>query len=162
MNYSNLGINLFIIGIIIIACFIVLCAEIEVRCTKKYPKVICTVALFIVLGLYISVLICIDGKHLDSSYTYEEVPIDKMTDKVVYFGDELCKIDASNTIIEYPTEGYDNVVIVEIESYQVQWICRINLIKVTYHIYLTEDIYDALDIDKVIYSKPLIGKEKSS
>lgn len=152
----NIGVALIIViisGTVGGCTFMLVRPEVKRRSSKKYPKHICTLIGIIGLAVYISFLMCMGGEHLNSSSTYEEVPIEKLTTGRIYFADKECSLNESYAIIEEPNEKYNNVVLIETESYELQWICRIRTEGSKYHIYLSEDTYRRLQDGNVIYER---------
>ena len=85
---------------------------------------------------------------------YEEIDIDKLTLHSVYFDDMSCDLDDTNVFLEESNEKYNNVVLVEKENYEFQWIFKVKAnSKNKYHIYLDENVYKRLNAGLVIYQK---------
>lgn len=127
---------------------------IKSKTNKKLPLHICNIACVIGLIIYISFLISIaNGKHLNSVTTFEEYPIEKVTLSHVYFNDRSGdSFSESYVVLEDPNDKYQNVVIVETEDYEIQWLfCRINTSSSKYHVYLTNDVYKRFKDGSVIY-----------
>ena len=127
---------------------------IKSKTNKKRPLHICNIACVIGLIIYISFLISIsNGIHLNSVITFKEYPIEKVTLSHVYFnnkgGDSFGE---SYVVLEYPNDKDQNVVIVETEDYETQWLfCRIKTSSSKYHVYLTNDVYERYKDGSVIY-----------
>ena len=136
-----------------ITAMIIVRPYIKKKTNSKLPLHICTLLFIIGLIIYLSFLICCRGEHLDSTFTYAEYPIDKITLDYVYFNDRGgYSLTESYVIIEEPNEEYKNIVLVETEEYKIQWLfCKINTYNNEYHVYLTEDIYDRLQDGNTIY-----------
>lgn len=96
-----------------------------------------------------------NNKHLDSTFTYIEYPIEKMTLQEVYFDEyNVVNLKEQWVIVEEPNEKYSNIVLVEKENFKQKWLFFfINYENKTYHIYLTKDIYDRYKSGYVIYSQ---------
>lgn len=126
---------------------------IKKKTNKKLPLHICTLLCVVGLVIYISFLICLSGKHINSTFTYTEYPIEKMTISSVYFNDRGGdNLNESWVIIEEPTDKYQNIVLVEEEEYEIQWLfCKIKSFGSKYHIYLSEDVYNRLQDGNIIY-----------
>lgn len=126
--------------------------EIKRITNKKYPKHICNLVGVIGVILYISFVVCLcAGKHQNPTITYKEVPIKKLTMTHVYFDDNNQDLGESYVIIEEPNRKYNNIVLIETETYTLQWIYKIKLSGDKYHVYLTEDCYKRLENGNVIY-----------
>ena len=139
-------------GVVGAAMFFLVKPEVKRRTNKKYPKHICNLIGIIGLALYISFLVCLSiGKHQNPTFTYEEVPIEKLTTTHVYFDDNSQSLNESYVVLEKPNEEYNNVVVVATEHYILQWISKIELSGNKYHIYLSEDIYNRLQDGSTIY-----------
>lgn len=127
---------------------------IKSKTTKKLPLHICNIACVVGLIIYISFLISIsNGKHLNSVITFKEYPIEKVTLSHIYFNDkDGDSFNESYVVLENPNDKYQNVVIVETEDYEIQWLfCRINTSSSKYHVYLTNDVYKRFKDGSVIY-----------
>ena len=127
---------------------------IKSKTNKKLPLHICNIACVIGLIIYISFLISIaNGKHLNSVITFEEYPIEKVTLSHVYFNEGSGhSFSESYVILADPNDEYQNVVIVETEDYETQWLfCRIKTSGSKYHVYLTNDVYKRFKDESVIY-----------
>ncbi len=153
MNIEVALIIAIISGTVGACTFILVRPEVKRRNNKQYPKHICTLIGIIGLVVYISLIVCMGSEHLNSSSTYEETPIEKLTTGRIYFADKECSLDESYAIIEEPNEKYNNVVLIETENYELQWICKIKTEGSRYHIYLSEDIYERLQDGNVIYER---------
>lgn len=139
-------------GVVGAVMFFLVKPEVKRRTNKKYPKHICNLIGIVGFALYISFLICLTiGKHQNPTFTYEEVPIEKLTATHVYFDDNSQSLSESYVILEKPNEEYSNVVVVETERYILQWISKIELSGNKYHVYLSEDIYNRLQDGSTIY-----------
>ena len=97
---------------------------IKSKTNKKLPLHICNIVCFIGLIVYISYLISIsNGEHLNSVTTFKEYPIERITLNHVYFngrgGDSFGE---EYVILEEPDDEYQNVVIAEIENYEIRWL----------------------------------------
>lgn len=143
MNYITLFFITAILAITSILTLVLVKPELKTRCNKKYPLYICDFIIIAGISLYVGFLFNLStGTHINSSYVYEEFPINRLTTDSVSFGHKNYALHNSYTVIEEPTEEYDNVVVVETETYQIQWLCKYNVTGTTYHVYLTEDIYN--------------------
>lgn len=126
--------------------------EIKKRTNKKIPLHICNLVLVIGILIYISLLVSLRGKHLDSNISYTEYPIQKLTLSNVYFDDrDGYSLNESYVIIEDCTNEYVDVVVVETEKYTIQWFCKIKDEGSKYHVYLSEENYTRLNNGNVIY-----------
>lgn len=105
------------------------------------------------IGIFISFVMNLNNKHLDSKFTYTEYPIEKITFQDVYFnGDNVQNLKESYVIIEEPNEKYSNIVIKEKEEYKRKWLFfYIKDYDITYHIYLTQDVYDRYKSGQILY-----------
>lgn len=139
-------------GVIGVMMFFLVKPEVKRRTNKKYPRHICNILGVIGLALYVSFIICLEeGKYTNPKFTYEEVPIKKLTTTHVYFDDNSQSLNESYVILEEPNAEYNNVVVVETEHYILQWISKIELSGNKYHVYLTDDIYERLQDGTTIY-----------
>ena len=143
MNYVVLFIITGILASISLIVLVIVKPYVKDKCSNKYSLYICDFIIVVGLTLYVSFLYNLTtGTHIDSSYNYEKVPINRITTEDIWFGDDKCDLHESCVIIEKPNKKYDNVVIIETETYQIQWLCKYNVTGTTYHVYLTEDIYN--------------------
>ena len=127
---------------------------IKSKTTKKLPLHICNIACVIGLIIYVSFLISMaNGEHLNSVTTFKEYPIEKVTLSHVYFNDrDGDSFGESYVILEDPNDKYQNIVIVETEDYEIQWLfSKFKSTGSRYHVYLTDDIYKRLKDGRVIY-----------
>ena len=139
-------------GVIGAMMFFLVKPEVKRRTNKKYLRHICNILGVIGLALYVSFIICLGaGKHTNPKFTYEEVPIEKLTTTHIYFDDNSQSLNESYVILEEPNAEYSNVVVVETEYYILQWISKIELSGSKYHVYLTDDIYERLQDGTTIY-----------
>ena len=111
---------------------------------------------FIGTLLFLSFIVSCSGEHLDSKTSYEEYPIEKLTERLVYFNDEKQNLSEDWTVIEKPQEKYENIVVVEKEDFYLKWLFwKVDSTSNTYHVYLSDDVYNTyVDLqDGVIYAK---------
>lgn len=152
MGFEVAMIIAIISGVVGAMMFFLVKPEVKRRTNKKYSRHICNVLGIMGLALYISFIICLGaGKHTNPTFTYDEVPIEKLTTTHVYFDDNSQSLNESYVILEKPNEKYSNVVVVETEHYILQWISKIELSGNKYHVYLSDDIYNRLQDGSTIY-----------
>ena len=126
--------------------------EIKKRTNKKIPPQICNLTFVIGILIYISLLVSLRSEHLDSSVSYTEYPIQKLTFSKVYFDDrDGYSLNESYVILEDCNSEYENVVVVETEKYMIQWFYKIKDEGNKYHVYLSEENYTRLNNGNVIY-----------
>lgn len=128
--------------------------EIKKRTNKKTPLHICNLILVIGILIYVSLLVCLRGEHIDSSVSYTEYPIQKLTLSNVYFDNrDGYSLNESYVILEDYNNEYENVVVVETEKYMIRWLwfCKIKDEGNKYHVYLSEENYTRLNNGNVIY-----------
>lgn len=119
---------------------------------KKISWLLFSIGLFI----FISFIASLNGEHLNSKISYEEYPIEKLTEQLVYFGEEKQNLTERWTLIEKPQEKYENIVLVEKENYSFKWLFwKVNNTSNTYHVYLSNDVYETYEQlkDNVIYER---------
>ena len=152
MSFEVAMIIAVFLGVIGAMMFFLVKPEVKRRTNKKYPRYICNVLGVMGLASYVSFIICLGvGKHTNPTFTYEEVPIEKLTTTRVYFDDNSQSLNESYVILEEPNEEYSNVVIVETEHYTLKWISKIELSSNKYHVYLSDNIYERLQDGSTIY-----------
>lgn len=150
----GLGISIIIAGISGIIGFILLALlipELMYGTINKCKKNICILISIIGIAIFISFLICVYGNRPVYSSEYKEVPIEKLTIDRVYFEDEEYSLGEPYIIIEEPDNQHNNVIVIEKNNYIVQWIYKIKLTGIKYHVYLTEETYERLQDGNMIY-----------
>lgn len=123
---------------------------------KKKSIVICILLCIVGMILFLSLIFALFmGKHCDLKVKKTTYDIEKLTFNYVYFnGDEFGdRLDADYISIEEPDSIHNNVVIVEKQSYSVQWLFKIPLTNTIYKIYMSEDVYEKFNNCDVIYTK---------
>ena len=107
---------------------------------------------FVFFVLFIgSLRVLLNSEHLNSTYTYETYPIEELTFNSVSFDDTSISLGESYVIVEEPNNEYQNVVVEETENYKIKWFCNVECDNTTYHVYLSEDVYERLQNRSVIY-----------
>lgn len=150
----GLGISIIIAGISGTIGFILLALlipELMYGTINKCKKNICILISIIGIAIFISFLICVYGNRPVYSSEYKEVPIEKLTIDRVYFEDEEYSLGEPYIIIEEPDNQHNNVIVIEKNNYIVQWIYKIKLTGIKYHVYLTEETYERLQDGNMIY-----------
>lgn len=155
MDFELALILAMVFGIVGLITFFCIRPIVKSKCNKKILTFVCYIVSILGISLYFSFLIlCVTGEHLNSSSTYEEIDIDKLTLHSVYFDDMSCDLDDTTVFLEEPNEKYNNIVLVEKENYEFQWIFKVKAnSKNKYHIYLDENVYKRLNAGLVIYQK---------
>lgn len=94
-----------------------------------------------------------NNEHLNSVSSFEEYPIEKVTLGKVYFnGNDGCSFDESYVILEEPNSEYENIVVKEIENFEIKWlIWNVKSNGSIYHVYLSDEVYKRLKNGVVIY-----------
>lgn len=146
----NLSIAIFIV------CFTVPLLVTYCICNavnRKLPLWISNILGFIGIIIFISFIFCMaNGEHLGSKYTCSEYEIQELTLNSVKFNGETYSLNEGFVIIETPNKKYNNIVIVEKETYSFNWIGKIKTYSTKLHVYLSDDVYDRLKSGKIIYS----------
>ena len=124
---------------------------------KILPIFICDAYLIISLIIFISYPVCsMNNAHSNQVFVQKQYPIQKLTLDSVYF-DDTRTIDLNNTVnvtIEPPDNVHDNIIIKTREDYEIQWlIFQVKTYDTTYHIYLTQELYDRLNDGGTLYVK---------
>lgn len=107
---------------------------------------------FLVIGIVLIIPVFLFARSCENSRNNAEIliteyPIQKLTRNKVHFNDEFVSLNNKNTyekkvILEEPNNEHQNVVIEEAELFSMQWLRKINVKRITYHVYLSEDNFN--------------------
>lgn len=103
--------------------------------------------------IFISFIFCMaNGEHLDSKCTYSEYEIQELSFNTIKFNEEIYSLNERCVMVESPNKKYNNIVVVEKETYSFNWIGKVKTYSIKFHVYLSDDVYMILKNRKLIYS----------